>query len=147
MLALLSPRLWISLALACALMFSHFTAYRHGKGIARAEYESARAAAADEAQRIEALRQSAVDLAAQQAAKREAAVRADAARARSQLDGLRGDLQAVRERAGQSEHAARQSVAALSDVFEQCGKRYSELAEVADRHASDSLKLQQAWPK
>jgi hypothetical protein len=46
-----------------------------------------------------------------------------------------------------SSESLRKRVAALEDVFEQCSERYTELAEKADRHASDALTLEQAWPK
>ena len=34
----------------------------------------------------------------------------------------------------------------LADLLGQCAGRYSEVAEAADRHASDAKKLSDAWP-
>jgi cell division protein FtsB len=42
MFALLSPRLWIALALAAVLAFSHFTAYRAGKNAVRVAWDAER---------------------------------------------------------------------------------------------------------
>jgi hypothetical protein len=144
---LLNPRLWIALALAGLLAFSHFTAYRKGKANVRTEWTAAVATANAEARRLEQARQRRADEAAQMAAAREGRIRADAAGARRESDGLRDDLSATREHARQSLDACTVSLAAAADVFQSCASRYSELAEDADRHASDSLKLQQAWPK
>lgn len=47
MLALLSPRLWLAIALAGALAFSHFTAYRSGKASVRAEWNVEKLAQAE----------------------------------------------------------------------------------------------------
>lgn len=40
---LLSPRLWIALALVAVLGFTHFTTYRVGKGVVRAEWDKDKA--------------------------------------------------------------------------------------------------------
>lgn len=147
MLALLNPRLWLALGIAAVLAFSHFTAYRSGKSHVRTEWDLAKATANTEARRMEQSRQSRADEAARSAVSRQAGLSADAARARAAADGLRDELDATRLYAAQSLDAATKSVAALSDVFQQCSRRYSELAEIADRHASDSLMYQQAWPR
>lgn len=147
MFALLNPRLWLALGLAAALAFSHFTAYRSGKANVRNEWKASVAAANSEARQLEQARQRRADEAAGLAAAREAGMRADRARLAGERDGLRGDLDAVRLNAAQSLDAATRSVAALSAVFESCTRRYSDVAEAAARHASDSLTLQQAWPE
>lgn len=143
---LLNWRVWVALALAGALAFSHFTAYRKGKNDVRTEWMASVAAANLDARKLEQRRQDRADEAAKLAAGRSAAIRADADRARVAADGLRGDLDAVRRASAQSLDAATKSVAALSDVFTDCSRRYHELAEIADRHAADSLTLQKAWP-
>lgn len=147
MFALLSPRLWLALGLAAALAFSHIFIYRAGKATVTNEWNLAKQVANAESRRIEQLRQSRADEAGAAATKRAGVLAADAARARDAADGLRDDLNATRLYAAQSLDAATKSVAALSDVFQQCSRRYSELAEAADRHASDSLTYQQAWPR
>jgi hypothetical protein len=118
-----------------------------GKRIVKLEWQAAVAQTDRESRKMEQLRQSRVDEAARMASGRDRDIRADAARSRLMLVGLRDDLDAVKRASAQSLDAATKSVAALSDVFQQCSRAYSELAEVADRHASDSLMYQQGWPK
>ena len=139
--------LGVALALAALLSTTHLMAYRHGKTVIRAEWQEATAAANVEARQMEQRRQRNVDDAQSVAAATQARIVADARNARAQRDGLRDDLSAVRLHAAQSLAAATVTVAALSDVFQQCSRAYSELAEVADRHAADSLMYQQGWPK
>jgi len=82
------------------------------------------------------------------AKKREQLARAAAAGARTERDGLRDDLAAAqRDLPGAAPAACIERAAALSAVFEQCAGRLEELAGKADRHASDALTLEQAWPK
>jgi hypothetical protein len=70
----------------------------------------------------------------------------DATAARDERDRLRDDLAASRSTYADStlpslvEHTR-----ALSVVFEQCVKEYSELAEKADGHATDAQSLFTAW--
>lgn len=146
MVALLNPRFLIGLALAGALAFTHFFVYRAGKAHVRLEYAAAQAKANNEARALEQRRQDRADEAGRLAASREVRIRADAASARAAADSLRDTLDAVERASQNSGDAARESVAALSSVFADCSRRYQELAEIADRHASDSLKLQQSWP-
>jgi hypothetical protein len=142
---LLDWRFWAAVALAAA--GGYFTGRHDGTTIERATWQEAAAQANADARRLEQRRQDRADEAARLAAAREDRIRADAARARSESDGLRDTLDAVERASAQSFDAARKSVAALRDVFEQCSREYQSLAETADRHASDSLKLQQAWPQ
>lgn len=82
------------------------------------------------------------------AKKREQVARVAAAGARSERDGLRDELAAAqRDLSSAPPAACIERAAALSAVFEQCAGRLEELAGKADRHASDALTLQQAWPK
>jgi hypothetical protein len=147
MFALLNPRLWIAAALVAILAFTHFTAYRTGRAHVRNEWQAATAAANIEARALEQQRQRRADEAAALAAARTTRIAADAARARGESAGLRDDLSAVRLHAAQSIAAATATVAALSAVFESCTSEYLDVAQAADGHASDSLTLQQAWPK
>jgi hypothetical protein len=140
---------WAAVALAVVLWHIAFGAFwnRHGRMELQHDIDAERLETAQEATRMERARQRMADDAARAAAAREAGIRADAAGARRELGGLRGDLAAVRKHAEQSLNACTVSLAATTDVFESCADRYSGLAEEADRHASDSLKLQQAWPR
>lgn len=82
------------------------------------------------------------------ATKREQDARAAAAGARSELDRLRDDLSTSRGGLPSlAPDACRQRVTALETVFEQCAGRLEELAGKADRHANDTVKLEQSWPK
>jgi hypothetical protein len=46
-----------------------------------------------------------------------------------------------------SVEALRHSTTTLAGVLQDCQSEYRELAEKADRHASDTVTLEQAWPK
>lgn len=147
MLYLLNPRVWIVLIALALYPVLYVKGRIDGTKIERAANASAVAQANALVREANERRQSAVDKALADAAARERRIRADASSARRQLDGMRGTLDAVERASKASSDAAAKSVAALSDVFEQCSRRYQELAEVADRHANDSLTLQRAWPK
>ncbi len=72
--------------------------------------------------------------------------KADAASARSERDRLRDDLVASRSTFAQAtDTSLAQYTNTLSIVFEQCTREYSELAEKADGHATDSENLFTAW--
>ena len=147
MFALLSPKLWIALAIAGALAFSHFFIYRAGKAVVQNDYLKAQISADAEARRIEQRRQAMVVEAGAAAAKREAALRADAKSARAVAGGLRDDLSAAREYAKQS-RAAAQRVADLStELLDRCTSRYLGVAEAAQRADSEARELRQAWPQ
>ena len=79
---------------------------------------------------------------------RAVAARRDADAARSELDRLRGTLSIARGGVpGESAAACAQRADAAGDVLGQCAAAYSDLAAVADRHASDARTLIEAWPK
>jgi hypothetical protein len=146
MIGFLSPRLWIALALAAALAFSHFTAYRKGKNDVRLEWQAAVSTANDDARRLEQQRQRRADDAARLGAVRESRIRADAAGARAVADGLRGDLSAALDYAAES-HAAAQRVAGVAaELLGRCTTEYLGVAEAADRADSEARELRQAWP-
>jgi chromosome segregation ATPase len=87
------------------------------------------------------------DDALQQAADREKSLRADADRVRGQRDSLQRELAASRAAIDTASLGSlRARVAALTDVFEECVREYSDVAAKADGHASDSLMYQHAWP-
>lgn len=72
------------------------------------------------------------------------AAAADAAR--RERDGLRDDLVASRTAFASSSRASLVAHAqALSVVFEQCAREYSEMAAKADAHAADAQLLFNAW--
>ena len=72
--------------------------------------------------------------------------KADAVSARSERDRLRDDLVASRSTFAEATDTSLIEYAnTLSVVFEQCTKKYSELAEKADGHATDAENLFSAW--
>lgn len=79
---------------------------------------------------------------------RDQTIRTLAAGSASASNSLRDTLAAIgRGAPDATADALRQSTTALAAVLDECQSRYRELAEKADRHASDTLTLQQAWPK
>jgi hypothetical protein len=71
---------------------------------------------------------------------------ADASAARNERDRLRDDLIASRSSiANATDTSLVEYASALSIVFEQCTKEYSDLAEKADGHATDAQSLFTAW--
>jgi hypothetical protein len=144
---LLNWRVWVALFLAGLLAVSHLTVYRWGKKNVRTEWLASVAEANADARKLEQQRQRRAADAQALSTTREARIVSDAAAARVAAGGLRGDLDALQRASAQSLDAATKSVAALSSVFADCSRRYQELAEIADKHASDTLTLEQAWPK
>lgn len=85
-------------------------------------------------------------VAAQNAARlRESKLRMDAVAAKSAADSLRRAL-AV-QAAGADPATCPDVAASQAVVLSDCAARYSGLAEIADRHASDIQTLTDAWPK
>ena len=79
---------------------------------------------------------------------RAVAARRDADAARSELDRLRGTLSIARGGVpGESTAACTLRADAGGELLAQCAAAYSELAAIADRHASDARTLIEAWPK
>lgn len=79
---------------------------------------------------------------------RETKARSDAAGAMSERARLRDEINAIRANMpGLSADACRERASAVSELFDQCVGAYQSLAGKADRHASDTLTLEQAWPK
>jgi flagellar biosynthesis GTPase FlhF len=144
---LLSPRLWIGLALVAALTFSHFSAYRKGRNVVKQEWLAAVSAANEEARRLERARQSRVDDAQKLAAKREADNRAAARRAASAADSLRNTLNAANEYAKESRAAAERVARVSSELLGRCTAEYLGVAEAAARADSEARELRQGWPK
>ncbi len=155
MLALLSPRVWLALALAGVLAFSHFTVYRSGKATVRAEWDAAKvvqlAALADAekaARAKEQSLQSKVTEAVNAGAKRTQKANADAAAVRRTADSLRDDLARARaDMPGATCESVRKRADTYADVFGRCAAEITELAGRCDRISVDRDTLIQAWPK
>ena len=72
---------------------------------------------------------------------------ANAAAARRDADSLRDTLAAASLRLPDASHGACTEYAtASSELLNQCGRAYQELAEQADGHAGDVRLMQEAWP-
>ncbi len=70
-----------------------------------------------------------------------------AAGLRADVDGLRDDLGLDASKLpGASVASIRRYTATLQRVFGECSRSYEALASRAAGHASDALKLEQAWP-
>ncbi len=144
---LLNWRVWVALALAGALAFSHFSVYRAGKNNVTKEWKASVAAANLESSRFERARQRGVDEAQIAQSKRNAGLAADARAARLSVDSLLATLDATERMAAQSHGAATRATAALRTVFESCTRANLDLAAAAQGHANDSLMYQESWPK
>lgn len=151
----LYARVAAAAVIAVALAAGAWRCYSAGKAAVRAEWQAdiaertAQALAASETNRLrERAMQRTKDEAINAAEKRATIFRRDADAVAVERNGLRDDLAASRSGiAAASCDSVRQRAATLTDVFEQCAERYSGMAKKADGHASDSLTLQQAWPK
>ncbi len=79
---------------------------------------------------------------------REQTIRTVAAAATVASSSLRDTLAATRNSLPDASlDAARHTADTLATVLDQCQARYRSVAEVADRHASDSRTLSEAWPR
>jgi Tfp pilus assembly protein PilE len=145
-LGLLNPRILIGIALLAGLAFTHFTAYRHGKGVVRHEWEQAKAAALEESVRLERARQSRVDEAARSSAARSVRIAADDSRVVDAVRGLRSAVSA-RKLAEESAAAAAQRADTLGELLVQGAEAHRELAQRCDRHVNDVKTLLEAWPQ
>ncbi len=143
---LLNWRVWVAIAIAAALAFSHFTAYRSGKNHVTLQWKASIAQANIDARETERLRQRSVDKAVDAAAAREIGLRADAARAAGLARGLRDDLSALKSRS-QSGTAEAERTTAIGVLLAESSEAYRELAATCDRHVNDVRTLIESWPK
>lgn len=119
-----------------------------GYSRAKAEYSAAALKAQDKARADTARMQKEKDDADQRWVQRLAAKSRAADRLLAERDRLRGSLDAARANLRTAPlEAVREYARTATDVFEQCSRRYSEVAQAADGHSADSLKLQEAWPR
>ncbi len=124
-------------------------AWRYDAQIAdiQAQHAEAIAASAKSAIRLTEHYRDNADAALRKAEARSAQNKRDADRLRGELDGLRGDLAEVPGRIRTaSREAVDQYAATASVVFDQCVRRYSEVAGAAQGHAADVETLMDAWP-
>lgn len=81
------------------------------------------------------------------AAGREVALRRDADGARTALVGLSNATDTALRAASASHGACLERATAIRVVLDQCGAAYQDLGAIADRHASDTKTLIEAWPR
>ena len=152
---LLSPKLWLAIAVAAILSFYGFVAYRSGAAHVRGQWDAAiviqqqQAAAAEaENRRMESLRQNKVIEAQNAQTKRSQVLQAAIVAGRVVADSLRHDLAAnTASLPSQSPDACRAYAAAANAVLGDMEAAGRGMAEKASGHASDTLTLEQAWPK
>ena len=113
----------------------------------RAQYAELVASSAKSALKLTEHYRENADAAVRKAESRAAKNKRDADGLRDELDGLRGDLASVPDRIrGATRDAVDQYAATASVVFDQCVRRYSELAENAQGHAATVQLLMESWP-
>ena len=77
---------------------------------------------------------------------RETKLLADAGRARSALERLRNTVAATSRSVPGDTATASDSPDSVGQLFLECGEALVGLGKAADRHASDAVMLQDAWP-
>ncbi|MBE5528801.1 hypothetical protein A9J41_13740 [Laribacter hongkongensis] len=101
----------------------------------------------DAARQAESRLRAQVMEAQEDAQKREEKLVADAAAAGRAADGLRDEIASLRRGlSAATAEANRRTADAALDVFQQCADEYRAVAKAADKHASDAMTLDQAWP-
>jgi hypothetical protein len=104
--------------------------------------------ASEAARAAEKALQAKVTKAQDEAKKRETKLAADAATARLINDGLRLDLAAIGRRIpALTRDAVDQYATNSTELLGECSAAYQDMAATADRHASDAMTLQKAWPR
>ena len=136
-------------AILAGVLAWHGQAWRYDAQIADMQAKQAElvASSAKSALKLTELYRENADAAVRKAESRAAQNKRDADSLRGELDGLRGDLATVPDRIrGATRDAVDQYAATASVVFDQCVRRYSEVAGAAQGHAADVETLRDAWP-
>ena len=139
-------------AVAVALGFAWNGFIKHEQGIgydrAVAEYNVKLLAAKEAADRREQELTTQVQEAQANGLKREETIKALAAAVGKSSDSLRNTANAIRLGLPHATvEAARTAADAFATVFTDCQRRYADVAEKADGHASDVRTLEEAWPQ
>ena len=125
-------------------------AWRYGEQIAtvKQQHTDASLSSARNALKLTEHYRGNADAALRKAEARAAQNKRDADSLRDELDGLRGDLATVPDRIrNATREAVDQYATTASVVFDQCSRRYSEMAGAAQGHAFDVQTLMDAWPQ
>lgn len=148
-----SPYRWLllgGLLIALILGYHAWKDHQQNVGYERARSEYTAAALIEQAKnaKITAQWQKQKDEALHNANERAIKAKADAERLRVTNGGLRNELIRARgQLSSASCDSVRRHAAALNTVFEQCTREVEDLAGAASGISSDTLILQQAWPK
>lgn len=124
--------------------------WRYGTKIAaiNQQHSDLVASSAKSALRLTEIYRENSDAAVKKAEARMAKNKRDADGLRGELNGLRGDLATVPDRIrNATREAVDQYANTATVVFEQCTKRYSDMAAAAQGHSADVQTLMDAWPK
>lgn len=149
----LVPKEWLLIALFCAaalvgVKFWESRLIDEGRSLERADNNQRLIAEQAKAAEKTAAWQKQKDEALHDANERAIKAKADAERLRVTNGGLRNELAAARgQLSSASCDSVRRHAAALNTVFEQCAREVEDLAGAASGIASDTMILQQAWPK
>ena len=135
---------------AAVVAWSWFISYEQGIGYdkAVAEYNVKMLAAKEAADKREQELSAQVQEAQANGLKREETIKALAAAVAKSSDSLRNTANTIRLGLPLATvTAARTAADAFAAVFTDCQRRYVEVAERADGHASDVRTLEEAWPQ
>ena len=123
-----------------------FQAARYGEQIATMQRDQALAAhkQLEQAHAQTIALQAKADTAAKQHAARASTLANAAALAGSELDGLRGDLAALRESVNTVTPGDQ---SAISGLLAECARKYQGMAAEADKRSSEVILLLDAWPR
>jgi len=141
---------YAALGAACAWGGWSVQGWRMGEQLSqlKTEYATAQARALEKAHAETIRLQSVSDNAEKLAQARQSALSRAAAAVRSERDGLRDELAASRVQLPDAScTSVREYASTASELFGVCTDRLESMAREASGHASDSLKLQQSWPK
>lgn len=138
----------VILAMLAAVWKTYHTGYTAGETAIMSEWQAESAAATAKARATEQAIARQTQEAINAARLRETRQKLDADRARAESVSLRDELATARNSLPSASCSSiREHAATLNDVFGQCAAQLERLAATADGHASDSVMLEQAWPR
>ena len=146
----IKPLLIAAVIAAAVVAWNHFLDYEQNIGYQKAvaEYNVKLLAAKEAADRREQELTTQVQEAQANGLKREETIKALAAAVGKSSDSLRNTANAIRlGLPNATVEAARTAADAFATVFTDCQRRYADVAEKADGHASDVRTLEEAWPQ
>ena len=148
--ALIKALLIAAVAVALGFAWNGFIKHEQNIGYQKAvaEYNVKLLAAKEAADRREQELTTQVQEAQANGLKREETIKALAAAVGKSSDSLRNTANAIRlGLPNATVEAARTAADAFATVFTDCQRRYADVAEKADGHASDVRTLEEAWPQ